>query len=391
MPAKLIQKIPSGPPGVAKRFLTFSGLATTATQILFMSRPLSALVCGTYPAYASEYALASWFINYRNGFLSRGLAGSIAAALFPLDRYVSDVGLVTNVLAVSAIAIWVLYSAALIGKFGSDAYLPIAMFCMPWISIFAVDMMQPRMDLILIFIYEACAVIYLTRTKWRLPVATAASAAAIFIHQGFALFFVPFLFILISKRDGMKKAVLYGALMLAPFALCQFVQVPTEETILESAYEMQEASDFDEGVRLPGLFEGVENRTESMIRMEYGEDKKINNFELVGESTEGFRSLFADYVVLSILLLILYPILSNGLWRNALYAAAVFGCYAVVLYTQTDWLRFLIFFETGFSCLVATDLLTNDAERKIPFADSWFAAIFVAAHQISCLMRTAFI
>lgn len=390
MSAGFIRKIPEKPNEKMKRFLTATGLIANVSTLFILYAPFAALIGGRYPTYASEYALASWFVNYDAGFLSRGLAGTVAKLLFPIESYISCVGLVSNAALAASIATWILLTVLLVRKFKEDAYTAEVMLCMPWASVLIVDMMQPRTDLLMIFIYEACIAVYLTKARFRTAFATAASTVAVFIHQGFALFFTPFIFILIARRDGLRKAFLYGALLLIPFSACQFIQVPKEETILESAYEMQSESDFDERIRLPGLFAGAENRTESMIRMEYGEDKTIANFEKVGAATENFRILFRTYGFMTLIPFVFFLILSKGMWRSPLYAAAVFGCYAVVFATQTDWLRFLMMFEIGFGSLVATDLICDEDRTKIPEADSWFSAIFVAFHQLAFAM-TAFI
>jgi hypothetical protein len=213
--------------GQAQHLLAVSAKTrTTATndraQTLLSWIPLLAGLASTYGPIAFNYGTALYFLNYRHGFVKRGLIGTLVA---PVPHF-TRAGLIALQLAfiLAAFALTYLILQRLLFGTARDLALAAALFAAPALlphlgALFA----QPDVTLYLLLLAALAAFLHLPAVAAAF-VSTALACLGLLCHEGFSLAFYPLIAAILwdlcrHKRLRWSLAVVQVALVFAAFVV----------------------------------------------------------------------------------------------------------------------------------------------------------------------------
>lgn len=219
IPAPHVQSANDAQPATAQ---THAAATSDRASALLPWIPFLAGLASTYGPIAFNYGIALYFLNYRHGFVKRGLIGELVVPLPHLTR----AGLIGLQLAfiVSAFAVTYVVLRRLLFGTAQDRALAAVLFAAPALLphlgfLFA----QPDVTLYLLLLLTVAAFLYLPAVTAAFA-STALACLGLLCHEAFSLAFYPLIVAILwdlcrHKRLRWTVAILQLAVVLAAFVV----------------------------------------------------------------------------------------------------------------------------------------------------------------------------
>ncbi len=182
----------------------------------------------------TQYVITSYFINYNNGFITRGLIGSFFN-LFPNEIFINSVFVINSIL----IFVIVFYCFIQYLKAERKAKaLPFAFF-IPILTYFMYNSLG-RLELYLFLIFILIIEIFYSKNVsniFKLLLITILSCIGILIHQVFVFMVMPFVFLIFFENRKYKEIVFYVFVCFIVFCICYLFGKQDFEIIYTSVFK----------------------------------------------------------------------------------------------------------------------------------------------------------
>ena len=252
------------------------------------------------------YPSTVYFITYENGFVSRGLIGTVLR-FFITDAHIK---IFSKIICCTMLTLYIIYIfnsiIKVLKKSKNDNFVFCLLFCFcsSFLLVYSKWEYYMTLDIFWLFISIFIFLCFNNLKKWKIPIIFLLSITGIFIHQGFLFTMCPIICILFLDNKKYKTFFIYGISMICIFLFCQFGGNVDAETVFNSAIFHASVADVE-------LFPEAVEKMQKMIYLEY----KYNvwdHFSLIGNEYPFYIKTAIIYIVTNLInLFFLFKLLNK--------------------------------------------------------------------------------